>query len=55
MKQIDAEMEKPLLIANLETANLFKNNPTAMKLKYMQTLKTITDEGKTTICFPLPI
>jgi hypothetical protein len=55
IKQQEAEIEKPLLISLKKAANLISKNPTALKLKYMETLRTIVLEGKTTIVYPLPI
>lgn len=54
-KQQDSEMEKSCLISLKKAANIISKNPTALKLKYMETLRTIVLKGKTTIVYPFPI
>lgn len=38
-----------------EAANIISGNPTALQLRYLQTLTTISTERTNTIVFPLPI
>src|SRR3990167_9221826 len=65
-KQAEAEREKraKLLHAEgefnaaqkiLDAANLVSQNPTALQLRYLQTLTEIATEKNSTIIFPLPI
>lgn len=65
-KQAEAEREKraKLLHAEgefnaaqkiLDAANLMSQNPTALQLRYLQTLTEIATEKNSTIIFPLPI
>jgi regulator of protease activity HflC (stomatin/prohibitin superfamily) len=65
-KQAEAEREKRAKIIHaegefnaaqkiLDAANLMSQNPTALQLRYLQTLTEVSAEKNSTIVFPLPI
>jgi regulator of protease activity HflC (stomatin/prohibitin superfamily) len=54
-KIIHAEGELQASAKLSEAANVISQNPTALQLRYLQTLTEIGTEKNTTIVFPLPI
>jgi regulator of protease activity HflC (stomatin/prohibitin superfamily) len=54
-KIIHAEGEKQAAAMLVEAAQLLSAQPTAMQLRYMQTLADIANDRTTTIVFPLPL
>ncbi len=54
-KIIHAEGELQASAKLFEAANVISRNPTALQLRYLQTLTEIGTEKNTTIVFPLPI
>jgi regulator of protease activity HflC (stomatin/prohibitin superfamily) len=54
-KIIHAEGELQASEKLLQAANVISQNPQTMQLRYMQTLTEISNEGSTTIVFPLPM
>ena len=53
-KVIDAEGEHKASIALKEAAGIISKNPTAVQLRYLQTLTNIGSEKNNTIIFPFP-
>jgi regulator of protease activity HflC (stomatin/prohibitin superfamily) len=54
-KIIHAEGENQASAKLLEAANTLSQNPTAIQLRYLQSLVEIGSENSTTIVFPMPI
>ncbi|XP_052789228.1 band 7 protein AGAP004871-like [Mya arenaria] len=54
-KVIAAEGEKNASRALKEAADIMSESPTALQLRYLQTLNTIAAEKNSTIVFPLPL
>jgi len=54
-KIVHAEGEAQAAEKLAEAANIISSNPTALQLRYLQTLTTISTERTNTIVFPLPI
>ncbi len=54
-KIIHAEGEKLASISLIEAADTISKNPTALQLRYLQTLTEISAEHNSTILFPIPI
>ncbi|CAE1251452.1 STOM [Acanthosepion pharaonis] len=54
-KVIAAEGEHQASRALKEAANIINESPSALQLRYLQTLSTISAEKNSTIVFPLPI
>lgn len=54
-KVIAAEGEMKASRALKEAADVMSENPTALQLRYLQTLNSIAAEKNSTIIFPLPI
>ncbi len=54
-KVIHAEGELQAAEKLLAAANIIADNPQALQLRYLQTMKDISNENATTIVFPLPI
>ena len=54
-KVISAEGEQKASIALKAAADVINTSPTAMQLRYLQTLTTISAEHNSTIIFPIPI
>jgi regulator of protease activity HflC (stomatin/prohibitin superfamily) len=54
-KVIHAEGESQASAKLLEAANTLSSNPTAIQLRYLQTLLEIGTENSTTVVFPIPI
>lgn len=52
---IAAEGEMKASRALKEAANVLSESPSALQLRYMQTLTEIASERNSTIVFPLPI
>uniref|UniRef100_A0A0M3KIZ6 SPFH domain / Band 7 family protein,putative (inferred by orthology to a S. mansoni protein) n=1 Tax=Anisakis simplex TaxID=6269 RepID=A0A0M3KIZ6_ANISI len=55
LKVIAAEGEQQASRALCEAANLINKSPSALQLRYLQTLNTISAEKNSTIIFPFPI
>ena len=54
-KIINAEAEKQAATMLSEAANILAQEPQALQLRYLQTLKEIANERTNTIVFPLPM
>jgi regulator of protease activity HflC (stomatin/prohibitin superfamily) len=54
-KVINAEAEKQAATMLSEAANILAQEPQALQLRYLQTLKEIANERTNTIVFPLPM
>lgn len=54
-KVIGAEGEYQAATRLAEAAEILQRHPQALQLRYLQTLKEISTEGKSTILFPLPL
>jgi len=54
-KLLDAEGEQKASRALAEAADIMAENPSAIQLRYLQTLQTIASEKNQTIVFPIPI
>lgn len=54
-KVIAAEGEQKASRALKEAADVMNDSPSALQLRYLQTLNTIAAEKNSTIVFPLPI
>ncbi len=54
-KIINAEAEKQAATMLSEAANILSQEPQALQLRYLQTLKEIANERTNTIVFPLPM
>ena len=54
-KVISAEGEQKASVALKEAADIIKQNPVALQLRYLQTLTNISAEKNSTIIFPIPI
>ncbi|XP_063423853.1 stomatin-like [Mytilus trossulus] len=54
-KVIAAEGEQRASVALKDAAEIMMQSPTAMQLRYMQTLGTVAAERESTIIFPLPM
>lgn len=54
-KVISAEGEYQAATRLAEAAEILQRHPQALQLRYLQTLKEISTEGKSTILFPLPL
>ena len=52
---IAAEGEHKAARALKEAADIISESPSALQLRYLQTLNTISAEKNSTIIFPLPI
>ena len=52
---IAAEGEQNASRALKEAADIISESPSALQLRYLQTLNTISAEKNSTIIFPLPI
>ena len=52
---IAAEGEQSASIALREAAEIISQSPSALQLRYLQTLNAISAEKNSTIIFPLPI
>jgi erythrocyte band 7 integral membrane protein len=52
---IAAEGEHKASFALKEAANIIGESPSALQLRYLQTLSTISAEKNSTIIFPIPI
>lgn len=52
---IAAEGEQKASRALKEAADIINESPSALQLRYLQTLNTISAEKNSTIIFPLPI
>jgi len=53
-KIIHAEGEKQAAVALLEAAKMLSQTPTAMQLRYLQTLTQVANDRSNTIVFPMP-
>ena len=54
-KVIAAEGEQNAALSLKEAADVMSETPTALQLRYLQTLNVISAEKNSTIVFPLPI
>ncbi|CAF3916265.1 unnamed protein product [Rotaria magnacalcarata] len=54
-KVIAAEGEQKAARALKDAADVIMQSPTALQLRYLQTLTTIASEKNSTIVFPIPI
>ncbi|CAF4293229.1 unnamed protein product, partial [Adineta steineri] len=54
-KVIAAEGEQKASRALKDAADVIMQSPTALQLRYLQTLTTIASEKNSTIVFPIPI
>jgi len=54
-KVIAAEGEQKASVALKDAANIMKDSPAALQLRYLQTLTSISAEKNSTIIFPLPM
>jgi regulator of protease activity HflC (stomatin/prohibitin superfamily) len=54
-KVINAEGEQQAATKLGEAAAIIEKNPSALQLRYLQTLNDISAENATTIVFPVPI
>jgi len=54
-KVINAEGEQQAATKLSEAAAIMQQNPSALQLRYLQTLNDISAENATTIVFPVPI
>merc|ERR1711983_199004 len=54
-KEIAAEGEQKASHALKEAASVIQESPSALQLRYLQTLTSISAEKNSTIIFPLPI
>jgi len=54
-KLLDAEGEQKASRALAEAADIMAENSSAIQLRYLQTLQTISSEKNQTIVFPIPI
>ena len=52
---IIAQGEQNASYALKEAADIISQNPVAIKIRYLQTLNTISAEKNSTIIFPMPI
>ena len=54
-KVITAQGEQKASLALREAANVIKQSPIALQLRYLQTLTHISAEKNSTIIFPVPL
>ena len=54
-KIIAAEGEREASKAIRDASDIISQSPTALQLRYLQTLRDISTEKNTTIIFPMPI
>ena len=54
-KVISAEGEQKASLALKDAADVIKQNPVALQLRYLQTLTHISAEKNSTIIFPVPL
>ena len=54
-KVIAAEGEQNASRSLKEASDVMSETPTALQLRFLQTLNTISDEKNSTIVFPIPI